>query len=163
MRQAILSRINYLEMYLRAGNENRLRHSEIKDQPREGTGQKLDGLKGGGGNKSFSSTKNTSYLQLTNTRNDCFVNSIIQLVRATGYGDFLMEKLPLLLVGAHPQSYKLSRLLSDLYCGQANGQVSTTAIRRCVAQKSGKGFWTLEHNKMQKNFFVLLRKLYQKS
>ena len=61
-------------MSLRAYNKNRLRHSEIKDQPSEGSGQKIDGLKGGGGNKSLTSMNDTNYLQLTNTRNYCFVN-----------------------------------------------------------------------------------------
>ena len=109
MRQTIHNRIKDLEM----------RNFASKDQPVERLGQKPTGLRGGGANKSIKPNKTTTYLQLTNAHNDCFVNSVIQLVSATGYGTFLREQFPQLLEGAHPQSFKLSRLLANLYCGQS--------------------------------------------
>ena len=133
-----------------------MRNFASKDQPGERLGQKPTGLRGGVANKSIKPNKTATYLQLTNTQNDCFVNSVIQLVMATGYGTFLRKQLPQLLEGAHPQSFKLSRLLANLFCGQLKGPVSTSSIRRIVAQKSGKVYMDLGTQQDAEEFFRAL-------
>ena len=119
------------------------------------SGQKPTGMKGGRPNKNLK-PKRSNHLQLTNTRNDCFVNSVIQLVCATGYAAFMKNQLPHLLDGAPPQDYKVCRLLEKLYSGQAKGQVSTSTIRRCVAQHSGKLYLDFGTQQDAEEFFRAL-------
>ena len=109
------------------------------------TPQNLTGLKGGMDKPSSSRIREKessditpSYLHLINKRNDCFVNSVIQFLAATGYANFLRNQLNPLLVGASLEHYKLSRLLAEIYSGKMNRQVSSASIRSYVAQQSGK-------------------------
>ena len=118
--------------------------------------QQMHGLRGGGRYNTAEITrhKTTDHLQLLNRRNDCFVNSTIQLLKITHYGIFLKNKFEFLLDDEKDDDYKVSKALSKLFNKQTRGQVSTDSIRKYVAQKSEK----MDHNKMQKNFSVLLKK-----
>ena len=125
--------------------------------------QNLTGLKGGMEKtnskrmvKQNSSQVTPCYLQLINRRNDCFVNSVIQFLAATGYASFLTNQLNHLLVGASSEHYKVSRLLAQLYSGQINGQVSSATIRRYVAQQSGKFYLDFGTQQDAEEFFHAL-------
>ena len=98
------------------------------------------GLRGGGRSNTpiTPKCKRTQHLQLINKRNDCFVNSVIQLFSVTEYASFLTTKLAPLIGNKTSQDYKVCKVLSKLYSGQTSGQVSTDSIRRYVAQRSGK-------------------------
>ncbi len=104
------------------------------------SGMKPIGLAGGGGDKIHS---RDNHLRLMNnrtieTRNICFVNSVTQLLRGTGYESFLKIQLQPLLLGTTGDCYKLCRALAALYCGQNKGEVSTAPVRKLVAEHSKK-------------------------
>ena len=113
------------------------------------TAGSLNGLKGG--TKAAPSKLNqetTGQLQLTNRGTDCFVNSSIQLLRKTEYGEFINIHLPKLLAGAPPESYKLSRELAKIYNSCfTDRKCSTAQIRTLVANHSGKSY--LNNNTQQ--------------
>ena len=140
--QLILNWIIYLEkkMLLEA-QENKKKKRMDCIMPT----QNLTGLKGGmeeptssGMYKKDSTHVTPHYLQLINQRNDCFVNSVIQLLAATGYASFLKNQLNPFLVGASLECYKVARHLAQLFSGKMNRQVSSATIRSYVAQQSGK-------------------------
>ena len=98
------------------------------------------GLKGGIGAINIPEQPNNqddSQLRLLNYGTDCFVNSVIQLLRVTPYVDFLKQFQPF-LIGLPAESYKLCRALSDLYSNQTRDPVSTASVRKYVAEQSGK-------------------------
>ena len=74
------------------------------------------------------------------TRNICFVNSVVQLFRMTGFATFILTQLPPLLDGHPISSYKGCRALLNLYSEQTARERSAAFIRKCVAQHSGKQF-----------------------
>ena len=78
------------------------------------------GLKGGVSPKKakLKDYPSVGELQLINRGSDCFVNSIIQLLRNTEYFKFIQEHFPSLSKNCSPDSYKLSQLLSKIYQGQ---------------------------------------------
>ena len=99
------------------------------------------GLRGGARGKAPGTKpqqNKTNHPRLINRNNDCFVNSVIQLVRPTGYASFLKTQLPPLLAGAPADSYRTCRALAKLYSDQKRGAVSAAQIRSYVAQHSGK-------------------------
>ena len=53
-------------------------------------------------------------LRLINRGSDCFVNCIIQLLRKTAYGDFIIEHLQA-LTNASDEEYRLSKSLFRIY------------------------------------------------
>ena len=80
-------------------------------------------------------------LQLTNRGSDCFVNSIIQLLRNTPYIQFIKVHLPSILSNSTLDSYRLSKLLTNIYEEKSFGRSkSVAAIRTYVAQMSDKGY-----------------------
>ena len=97
------------------------------------------GLRGGGRTNNLDGTQHkiTHNLQLINRRNDCFANSVIQLLRVTHYGSFLKNKFSV-LANDKDGDYKVSKALSKLFNNQSRGQVSADSIRRYVAQRAGK-------------------------
>ena len=138
----VLNCINYLEkkILLEAQEQKKTKSMECITPVHN-----LNGLRGGmeeqssgGMYKQDSIHVAPSYLRLINRRNDCFVNSVIQFLAATGYASFLRNHLKPLLVGASLEQYKVSMLLAQLYSGQINRQVSSATIRSYVAQQSGK-------------------------
>ena len=100
------------------------------------------GLKGGAkGNPKH----NKIGLKLINNRSEgtgniCFVNSVIQLFRMTGYATFLLTQLPALIESSPISSYKGCTALLNLYCEQTARERSAAFIRKCVAQHSGKPY-----------------------
>ena len=73
------------------------------------------------------------------TRNICFINSVLQLLRRTGYGAFLCDQLS--LQGEPPGSYKLCRALSNLYKQKTTRERSAAYIRQIVAIHSRKPYF----------------------
>ena len=104
--------------------------------------QNHNGLRGGAPRTDLDLRMNDN-LQLTNTRNDCFVNSVIQLLSVTDYASFLRTQFLNIVVGTHPQSYRVSRELAKLFNAQTHGTKSAATLRRYVAQLSGKSFFDL--------------------
>ena len=106
------------------------------------SGQKPGGLRGGG---SGEQSRNHELRLINNkskeTRMICFVNSVIQLLRRSGYASFLNINLQHLLgisTGGH--RYQLGQALAALYSGQNSGEVSAAPIRKLVAQHSGLAY-----------------------
>ena len=93
------------------------------------------GLRGGGGFNTHISSQYEypHHLQLINSGSDCFVNSVIQLLRVTDYAYFLKMKFAPLLADATSQDYNVCKTLSRLYSGKTRGQVSVGSIRRFLA------------------------------
>ena len=107
------------------------------------SGMKPIGLAGGGEDESHN---RENHLRLMNnrtleTRNICFVNSAVQLLRATGFKDFIEMQLPPLLLGSTGDKYKLCSALETLYCGQNRGEASAAPIRKLVAEHSNKEYF----------------------
>ena len=75
------------------------------------------GLKGGASDdkRTLDSYLPNNQLQLINRGTDCFVNSVIQLMRNTDYAQFIRDHLPLLIVNSTQDSYKLSKRLRYIY------------------------------------------------
>ena len=105
-------------------------------------GMKPIGLIGGGGDRIQSQDNNLRLMnnRTLETRNICFVNSVIQLLRGTGYESFLKMQLEPVLIGATGDSYKLCRALADLYCAQNRGEASAASVRKCVAEHSKNAY-----------------------
>ena len=96
--------------------------SNDEEIPRRRTGCSLGkqpiGLKGGANGNS---KQNRIGLKLINNRSEgtgniCFVNSVVQLFKWTGYATFLLTQLSPLLLGNPVSSYKGARALFNLYC-----------------------------------------------
>ena len=100
-------------------------------------------LKGGAPNDKieFTNCVSSDELQLINRGTDCFVNSVVQLIRSTGYVPFIRAHLPMLIANSAADSYKLSKRLSYIYSENSVGQPKSTAfIRTHVAHMSGKHY-----------------------
>ena len=96
------------------------------------------GLKGGtpGLKVKLGSYSNRDDLQLINRGSDCFVNSVIQLLRCTDYAKFLKVNLPTLIAHSTPDSYKLSKRLSYIYDYKSMGGPKSAAfVRTHVAHR----------------------------
>ena len=107
-------------------------------------------LKGGAPNnkRKLNSCLTSKELELINRGTDCFVNSVIQLMRNTEYVKFIKSCLSLLITNSPPNSYKLAKRLSYIYDENSVGiHKSTSFIRTHVAQMSGKEY--LDRNTQQ--------------
>ena len=99
------------------------------------------GLKGGFGHTKL---QQASHLKLSNnkseaTKNICFTNSVLQLLRNTSYVSILLNQFPHFLVGKSPSQYKLCRALLSIY-SEKTRERSAAPIRKLVAQLTGKMF-----------------------
>ena len=102
------------------------------------------GLKGGAPSGPSGSKKNQSSLRLINnrsqaTRNICFTNVIVQLLKKSGYASLLKTQFPQFLEGKSPTSYQGCKALNSLYA-ETNRERSAASLRKLVAQQSGKLF-----------------------
>ena len=88
------------------------------------------------------------------TRNICFINSVLQLLRKTGFADILSDQL--ILHDKTPGNFKLSRALSNLYKEKTTRERSAAYIRQIVAQHSGKPYFD---NSSQQDAEEFLRSL----
>ena len=88
------------------------------------------------------------------TRNICFVNSVLQLLRKTGYAAFICDELS--FENEPPGSYELSRALSNLYKEKTTHGRSAAYIRQIVAQHSKKPYFD---NSSQQDAEEFLRSL----
>ena len=87
------------------------------------------GLKGGSPIETKPGSCLTSNdLQLINRGSDCFVNSVIQLLRCTDYFKFIKNHLPYILANTPPDSYKLSRRLRYIYDEESLGRPISVAF-----------------------------------
>ena len=104
------------------------------------------GLKGGApGGASTSKQKQQRSLRLINnksnaTRNICFTNAVIQLMRNTGYALLLKTDFQQYIVGKPDASFKGCKAISQLYCDKSNKERSAAPVRKLVAQQTGKAF-----------------------
>ena len=103
------------------------------------------GLKGGAppGGANSRKPKQQSSLRLINnksnaTRNICFTNSVIQLMRNSGYASILKSDFPQFIVGKPDASFKECKAISQLYCDQSNRERSAAQVRKLVANQTGK-------------------------
>ena len=98
------------------------------------------GLKGGAhsNKRKVRSCFTNNDLKLINRGSDCFVNSVIQLLRNTDYYAFIQGHLQVLLANSTPDSYRLSRLLYNIY--NEESVKSVAAIRKYVALMSDKNY-----------------------
>ena len=100
-------------------------------------------LKGGAPNdkRKLTNCVSSNELQLINRGTDCFVNSVVQLIRNTAYAPFIRAHIPMLVADSTEDSYKLSKRLSYIYSANSVGQPKSTAfIRSHVAHMSGKHY-----------------------
>ena len=114
------------------------------------------GLKGGAPKAKIHPPK-SGHLQLRNRGTDCFVNSVVQLMRQTAYATYIKLHLESLLVDAAPDAFKLSRSLAHIFSdNRKNGPVSTAVIRSIVAQCSGKSYLNNNTQQDAEEFFRAL-------
>ena len=102
-------------------------------------------LKGGGPSGPVNSRQIPSSLRLINnrsqaTRNICFANSVVQLLRSSGYALLLRTQFPQFILGKPLSCYQGCKALFSLYSEQSNRERSAASLRKLVAQKSGKYF-----------------------
>ena len=114
------------------------------------------GLKGGVSKaKVTSATK--GQLQFINRGTDCFVNSVLQMLRQTKYATFIIMHLPGLIDDASTDSFKLSKALFDILSKKSLGNpMSTATIRAIVAQSSGKLYFDDNTQQDAEEFFRTL-------
>ena len=74
-------------------------------------------------------------IQLTNRGTDCFVNSVVQLIKNTQYGTFIISQSQSLLESSNENEFRISRELAAIYSGRKD---SAETLRSLVAQHSGK-------------------------
>ena len=108
------------------------------------------GLKGGApggepGGSNIRKQKKRSSLRLINnksnaTRNICFTNSTLQLMRNTGYASLLKTKFLQFIVGKPDANFRGCKAISQLYCDESGRERSAAPVRKLVAQKTGKAF-----------------------
>merc|ERR1712012_237635 len=87
------------------------------------------GLSGGVGDKRTSKLtrgRQTKELLLSNTRNDCFVNSTLKLIRATNLASYLNETLDDLANLMPNKEITVGNLMRDLF--NSRGEQSSSAI-----------------------------------
>jgi hypothetical protein len=113
------------------------------------------GLRGGHTGKRPEATIDI-HLQLSNNNNNCFVNSVIQLLSASDYPAFLKTGIFNILVGTSPQSYTVTKLLASLYNTENRGHLSTAAVRRHVALTYGKFYLDLGSQQDAEEFLCAL-------
>ena len=65
---------------------------------------------------------------VSDTRNICYVNSIVQMISNTGIRDFMKKELPDILITARPEDYPTARALFSLY--KEGGEVKSAAQLR---------------------------------
>ena len=100
-----------------------------------------EGLKGGTSRR-MKSLQKCKYLQLSNRGTDCFVNSVVQLLRQTDYASFIQMNLANLLINASKDEYKLSKSLADIFLEKPRGEaLSTAKIRTLVSLYSKKPYF----------------------
>ena len=110
-------------------------------------------LRGGSSRKKKSSPK-CDELQLLNEGSDCFVNSVVQLMRQSDYASFLKMYLPNLLINASEDDYKLSRSLAELFFEKPRGKaLSTAKIRSLVSVYSKKPYFDNKTQQDAEEFF----------
>ena len=110
-----------------------------------------------GHKRKLSDCVSSEELQLINRGTDCFVNSVVQLIRNTGYVPYIRAHLPMLIANSTEDSYKLSKRLSYIYSENSVGQPKSTAfIRTHVAHMSGKHYLD---NKTQQDAEEFMRTL----
>ena len=109
--------------------------------------------RGGGGDREVSgaswvsqhSKQEVPVLKLVNspsslaTKNACFINSIIQLFKISGFYEFLgSQACSLLLASSKPDEFQLSKLLVNIYFMPQKEHCSVAPIREHVSLFSGK-------------------------
>ena len=113
------------------------------------------GLRGGHDGKKHQAKINNN-LQLSNNNNDCFVNSTIQLLSASGYETFLRTEISNILMDTSSESYTVTKLLASLYSTENRGHLSTATIRRHVALRSGRFYLDLGSQQDAEEFLCAL-------
>ena len=80
-------------------------------------------------------------LKLQNPGTNCFVNSVIQMMRKTDYAKFLQNHFKFIDMGSERRHFDLSySILSILDKEGSNASISTNIIRSLVASKSDKPY-----------------------
>ena len=104
------------------------------------------GLKGGApGGANTSKQKQQSSLRLINnksnaTRNICFTNAVIQLMRNTGYASLLKTDFQHYIVGKPDASFKGCKAISQLYCDKSNKERSAAPVTKIGGSADWKSF-----------------------
>ena len=111
-------------------------------------------LKGGAKVEKLNKGHKSSQLKLINRGTDCFVNSVIQMLRNTEYESFLRQNLPNIIVQDTEDRYKVAKALGRIFgmIGSEN-EVSTAEIRKLVAQYSGKRYFDDNTQQDAEEFF----------
>ena len=111
-------------------------------------------LKGGAKVVKLNKGHKASQLKLINRGTDCFVNSVIQMLRNTEYASFLTQNLPNIIVQDTEDRYKVAKTLGRIFgmIGSEN-EVSTAEIRTLVAQYSGKSYFDDNTQQDAEEFF----------
>ena len=113
----------------------------------------LTGLRGGVSKAKVNSAMK-GQLQLINRGTDCFVNSVLQMLRQTEYATFIIMHLPGLLDEASADNFNLSKALFDILSEKSLGNlISTATIRAIVAQSSGKLYFDDNTQQDAEEFF----------
>ena len=101
----------------------------------------VQGLRGGTSRRRKSLQK-CDELQLSNRGTDCFVNSVVQLLRQSDYASFIQMNLPSLLINASKDDYKLCRSLAEILFEKPRGEILSAAkIRSLVSLNSKKSYF----------------------
>ena len=80
-------------------------------------------------------------LKLKNPGTNCFVNSVIQMMRRTEYAEFLKHHLNTVDIGSQNKRFKVSYSLHQILMQEGNNDsISTSLIRSLVASESGKPY-----------------------
>ena len=118
-----------------------------------------EGLRGGAkSNDRLDTLKNE--LQLINRGTDCFVNSVIQMLRNTDYFQFIRNDVPSLLGQYSGDHCKLSRLLSIIYRDESFGKrVSAEHVRTHISIQSRKAFFDNGSQQDAEEFFRALENI----
>ena len=75
------------------------------------------------------------------TKNICFVNSIVQFIQRSGFGLFLTTLLPQFLSDVQYNKFRLSRTLMKLYSEDVR-EKSAADVRKIVAEHSKKVYFS---------------------
>ena len=102
------------------------------------------GAPGGGGILRNGQNEDISLRLINNksdaTRNICFTNAVIQMIRNTGFGSFLKTDFPNFILGKPATSFKGCKALYQLYSNQSKRKRSAAPVRKLVAQQTGKAY-----------------------
>ena len=100
-------------------------------------------------------------LMLINRGTDCFVNSVLQLIRNTEYVRFIKTHGQTLLQKSSKDSYKLLRLLAEIYSEESvQKEVSVALVRSYVAKQSGKQYLDTNTQQDAVEFFRALEAVF---